>query len=536
MTVTDAQLSTMSEAGPGDAVGRRVSCDGERGTVRYVGKVPPTAGIWLGVEWDNPERGKHDGTHEGVQYFKCSHPTGGSFVRPRKASFGVDFLTALRQRYDMEMEQDSAEELKIANKPVELVGFETVCQKLSQLNSLEAVSLQGSEVAGAGPDNEIQQNTPNILSLDLSESLLASWDDVASITWQLIKLRELQLSYNRLHMPANPACLSHCFASLKVLVLNSTGITWSEVLVCAPMWPVLEKLCLSSNAITVLQKPVDVLQSLSLLDLSKNPLAGGDELQNIAHLPKLEKLILSNTGLSSIRFNDVGPGCKTSMFPSLKCLVVENNNISEWSFVNELEKLPNLQQLSCFNNPLMTAGKSPETVRQLIIAKVGGLQLLNKSKIQPVERRGAELDYRKMFGRVWLECGGDRDPERDRPSRAFAAEHPRFRTLIQKYGAPEEGELKQQQPFALKNQLLTITFVCPDVTEKKPIEKKLPDSMNIQKVKGLLFRLLKVPGAELRLSYTSSKMEGKEIEIDNDLKPLQFYSIEDGDRVLVRWS
>lgn len=25
---------------------------------------------WIGVEWDNPERGKHDGTHEGHTYFK----------------------------------------------------------------------------------------------------------------------------------------------------------------------------------------------------------------------------------------------------------------------------------------------------------------------------------------------------------------------------------------------------------------------------------------------------------------------------------
>lgn len=29
---------------PADAVGRRVACDGERATVRYVGPVPPTAG------------------------------------------------------------------------------------------------------------------------------------------------------------------------------------------------------------------------------------------------------------------------------------------------------------------------------------------------------------------------------------------------------------------------------------------------------------------------------------------------------------
>ena len=30
---------------PAEALGRRLSCEGERGTVRYVGEVPPTAGI-----------------------------------------------------------------------------------------------------------------------------------------------------------------------------------------------------------------------------------------------------------------------------------------------------------------------------------------------------------------------------------------------------------------------------------------------------------------------------------------------------------
>lgn len=30
-------------------------------------------------------------------------------------------------------------------------------------------------------------------------------------------------------------------------------------------------------------------------------------------------------------------------------------------------------------------------------------------------------------------------------------------------------------------------------------------------------------------------MKGKEFELDNDLKPLQFYSIENEDCILVRW-
>lgn len=64
---------------------RCVSNDGYYGTVRFVGQVPPTKGPlncvlqslehpigeWLGVEWDDPSRGKHSGTHEGIEYFKC---------------------------------------------------------------------------------------------------------------------------------------------------------------------------------------------------------------------------------------------------------------------------------------------------------------------------------------------------------------------------------------------------------------------------------------------------------------------------------
>ena len=51
--------------------GQRLSTKGNRCTVRYVGQVVGKPGEWLGVEWDDPSRGKHSGTHEGVEYFKC---------------------------------------------------------------------------------------------------------------------------------------------------------------------------------------------------------------------------------------------------------------------------------------------------------------------------------------------------------------------------------------------------------------------------------------------------------------------------------
>lgn len=498
---------------PGDAVGRRVSCGGERATVRYVGPVPPTLGMWFGVEWDDPQRGKHDGSHEGLQYFSCRHPKGGSFIRPAKASFGVDYLTALQRVYHYCIE-----------KVHDDIAFYT---KERSFENLTSVLLGGFEVSGPGPDGAIRRTTPNVQVLDLSGSLLTNWEDVSLFSVQMEKLEELNLSCNRLALPLRSSSLSQAFCNLKVLHLNKCELTWPEILDCAPMWPKVESLYLAENNITQLQRPEGVLESLKSLNLVHNPLVQ-DSLVSLSALPRLEELNVSQTGLSVIRFDDTAPGCETAMFPQLKTLLMDDNNISEWSVIDELAKLPSLVELSCRRNGLQSSDRNPRTAEQMVIAKLGRLVILNRCQLLAEERRGAELDYIKMFGGEWLKTKSC-----SQLNAQFNCEHPRYQTLINKYGAPEEGELKKPEPFALKNQLLKITFVFPD-DDRKPIEKKLPASMVIQKVKGLLYRLLKVPAADLRLTYSSPKV-GTEIALDGDLRTLQFYSIEDGDLVLVRW-
>lgn len=51
-------------------VGDRVEVGGHRGTVKYIGDVAGTKGEWLGVDWDDSARGKHDGSHDGSFYFQ----------------------------------------------------------------------------------------------------------------------------------------------------------------------------------------------------------------------------------------------------------------------------------------------------------------------------------------------------------------------------------------------------------------------------------------------------------------------------------
>ncbi|XP_072107133.1 tubulin-specific chaperone E isoform X1 [Mobula birostris] len=529
---------TQSDSVPCDAVGRRVACRDEYGTVRFVGKVTSTSGIWLGVEWDNPERGKHNGTHEGVQYFQCSHPTGGSFIRPQKANFGVDFLSAVKDRYGPEGNQGiqdcQGNPVRWCKKPIELLGNPGAETKHRWFETLLIVSVIDCKVSHVIDEDEISSICPNVIELNLAKNLFLSWDQVAQITRHLRKLEHLDLSQNKLMLISNPVSLSDAFANLKSLAIQYNGLTWAQVLECAPMWPVLERAHLSSNAISVLDRPVGVLQNLTLLDLSSNPLAGADQLVHIAYLPRLEQLILSNTGLTSLYFDDVQPDSKTAMFPKLKSLAIDKNRIAEFSTVNELNKLQSLEQLKFSDYAMVELEKNSKTVRQLIIAKLEGLKVLNRTEISADERKGAELDYRKKYGMDWLKAGGNQDPEKNRPNKEFCAEHPRYQVLIEKYGPPENEEMEQQKLFALKDQLLALTIRCPDKPDQKLLEKKLPDSMTIQKVKGLLHRLFKVPSAELKLTYITSKMD-MEIDINNDLQPLSYYSIESGDCILVRW-
>jgi hypothetical protein len=71
-----AGTSTQQHAMPPNFhVGQRLSFESALCTVRYIGPVEGTEKEWLGVEWDDSSRGKHDGEHKGVRYFRCKRRT-----------------------------------------------------------------------------------------------------------------------------------------------------------------------------------------------------------------------------------------------------------------------------------------------------------------------------------------------------------------------------------------------------------------------------------------------------------------------------
>ncbi|GIL78416.1 hypothetical protein Vretimale_16995 [Volvox reticuliferus] len=252
------------------AVGCRVRILKDYATVRYIGPVAQQQGIWVGVEWDDHSRGKHDGSTAGVRYFNCvSGTTSGSFVRIERVCFGITLLEALRARYNNETaehgEDVAAEELYVHTSrrrrvKVQLVGEEKIQQKQRQIHMLQSARLVGLDVSAVGDPAQLRDSIPSITSLDLTCNLVAGWDFVEHLAGReqgaLTQLAVLNLSENKLTVPpASPSRSLTLLPSLRVLVLNDCGVAWQDVISVAPALPSLEELHLCGNPIGHLQPP-----------------------------------------------------------------------------------------------------------------------------------------------------------------------------------------------------------------------------------------------------------------------------------------
>lgn len=205
--------------------GQRMSLGGAICTVRYVGDVAATEGVWLGVEWDDAARGKHDGSRDEIRYFSCTvsvargclsdrwpladrpclagasaSPTAASFVRPnRPAEQPQSFVAALREKYASEAPpSDPAaprSQVVISGKVAEEMGFDKIRHRLAQLAHLRIVILDGMRIATATRPGEgrVADTCPSVAQLDLSRNLFERLAPVVDVCAELPALRRLSL-------------------------------------------------------------------------------------------------------------------------------------------------------------------------------------------------------------------------------------------------------------------------------------------------------------------------------------------------------
>ena len=519
----------------------RIEVGGERGVVRWEGEVGDT-GHWLGVEWDRQGRGRHGGSHRGQQYFTPSRPGQDtcSFVRRAKVTqWGGGLLEAVRRRYGV-VEGDTAgvEEAGMAELQVEIgarfvqvVGFDKVNRQQSDIRHLRTASVRNLGVSGPGDCGAgLAAELPALRDLDLSESLVSDWAEVGEIACQL-GLQELDLSYNLLPVSSLPGGL--VMETVRHLVLGHmlySGYTWQEILSLAAHLPSLAVLQVHNNDISRLALPGGQLfAQLTELDLDGNSLTDWVEVNSLAGLPGLQHLRLNGNRL-------VGIAVEAGGFPSLESLQLSGNCVSDWTSVGTLDLLPRLVQLRLRANPVCSQCKDEETARQLIIARIGRLASLNGTAVSAAERKWAEIDYLKQYGPGWLEAGRATDPAAAKL--LFLAAHNRYDRVVAQHGEPDPGD-GVATDTRLVASLVRVKVRAPQLLATPDTVKKLPASMTVRALRALLQRLYRAQAGEARVRVSllpsSATRPDQEVALDNDMRDIGFFSVGEGDSLLVRW-
>ncbi|GBP06342.1 Tubulin-specific chaperone E [Eumeta japonica] len=517
-------------------VGSRIKCNDDFGTVKFIGEIQGYKGIWYGVEWDDPSRGKHDGAVDGIWYFNTSKPGAGTFIRPNKVAPFRTCAEAIRKYYgDREDEKVAAHCRTVINEwkremkaPfIEMVGFEKIHQK-QKLDRLLEVCVRDQNIVVAG---NVAELCPNVRSLDVSRNLFSNWREVIQLSAQLPDLRELDVSKNRMAIDMSEESLaqnSTHFEGLEKINISVCDYEWEDILSLSHLWPEIKEIVAAYNNVKTIIPPKLTLYNLTTLRLDGNPISDWAEIMKLGRIGNLKTLSLNDCEIQRIRFNDNQDNTKLDIFERLETLFLNRNKVDDWRSLSELDKLKCLKKLYFLKNPIQNS-EDYDTGSQLIIAKIGSLQELNCTQITREARRGAEYDYIKRHGAEWKTTRNSSNAS------LFSIEHCRFPELINKYGLPDDNLLvKQPKNTTLTSQLLELTLK----DEKgKVLKKKFPSTMSVQKLVTLAQRLFPKNGkmGSPVLYCIDDQLKGAKICLDNVMKDLAYFSIKSGDTILVTW-
>ncbi|EFP80226.2 uncharacterized protein PGTG_06182 [Puccinia graminis f. sp. tritici CRL 75-36-700-3] len=404
-------------------VGERVILDERHlGTVRFCGPVEgeDQGQTWLGIEWDDPTRGKHSGQFkDGPVLFQPLIPNSGTFMKPSKRlGTGRSFLAALKEKY-------LDEHLLNANKSnirTEEDSMRKVALRFSQLDRLRLIGLESSKINRAGNELEIRELEgllPSVETLNLSSNMFSDLAEVATIAGKLPRLKTLVLSSNRFQFI--PEMLSGLFA-IEILYLDSTLLTWKQSLKVASQIKALVELSLSNCRI------------------------GHFGLDNVpTHEPSFENLSL-NSNLSPFNLSS-SVQFIVMVLKSVHQLSLVGNLIAEGSEIDNLrDYLPGLSSLFLDGNPLYGA-QDVRKNRLLALARYPTLVHLDGSQVTPAERTEADLFYWSIV---------KKDPADHEQRKKL---HKRYAELLAKFGLPEP-ESNHTRTSALKGKMINLTVVC----------------------------------------------------------------------------
>ncbi|QNP95263.1 hypothetical protein B0I72DRAFT_139285 [Yarrowia lipolytica] len=486
---------------------QRLSIDGNNCTVRYVGTDVP---VWpdeeaIGVEWDDPARGKNNGSVKGTQLFECTQPGAGSFLKSaslakKQVRYGTLFVEAVVERYASESRVD---EIKIGTKMSQVLGFDN-----KGLENLTSINLANKGVSEAHETDSLP--LARVVHLDLSFNLFTSFETVLQCLQTTPHVEWMSLNGNRFRVDAEGTPNS-LFPSLTSLSLTNTLLSEKEVLLIIKHFPNLTHLVLAHNK-TI--KSIDLRDTrLQFLDLSYNNL---HDLSHFHFPPSLTSLNLSQNRLENVTAETLPRS------DSLTELDVSYNTL-QWSDFDQLCIIyPSLTSLRINDNPFTkedfsTNNLSVSPIDSQIIARWHKkLSTLNGRFVADQERSDSLIYF------VNSVIQGKIDYPRDK-----GANKTHFDALVASLGisqAHATPRVTENFPTA-RQAFVKVTYTTRVDRGTSTTTQRLNKHSSVQKMK---FGVLRNKGFSPLHSCT---IVIDDIEVYDELKTLDFYGVTDSTKV-----
>ncbi len=222
--------------------------------------------------------------------------------------------------------------------------------------------------------------------------------------------------------------------------------------------------------------------------------------------PLLRTLIASDNPLTTITPSFPG----TVVFPELEVLNLNSTQLADWRSFEHLAQLNNLEALSVMRVPVVEAVKDERKRRYGIIARMPGLNKLNKSVIHDTERDEAER---------WLLREFEGHPD---PPRVYTDYHAKHGILDKLADVDLSPRKTVQLQFHFKDR--------DTVTRSVKMDQSIGELRN-----WVARELLGTPSVRVRLIYVDCMgWEGSQVLLLSGRKLYTYRNIADGDQMHVR--
>ena len=378
--------------------GQRIQYKGERGTVRYVGPIEGQGvANWVGVEWDNVARGKHDGAYGEKRYFSCK-PGSGSFIKSEKLGNGGrrTLVEAVLKRYTQDALDTSFRQstVRVGGELISIEERDEDLKRRAALASIETIDASSMGVCAIDRNIEWSDLLPKLRHLRIANVLVDNVHEISTLLSEFDHLQTLDASKNVLGLAKNNEIKEECASShpLEELVLNGSPLTWDGVFHVISHTPSLKSLRLHNCGLKSLTR-IDLctrLPALRTVDLDRNNLSWNDIFSQIAKLPNLEEAYLSSNNLPDCTPPD------TDCFLKTRILSLASNDLQGWKIVSWLNSLHSLTNLRIRGNPISSANEDLDlrlTWRMRVIGRISHIKVLDGSTISSDERLISEKRY-----------------------------------------------------------------------------------------------------------------------------------------------